>query len=93
MEKDCKRGVCMNKNRVWALLVLLGIMFLFLSGCAGVSRIESFISGGEFKQHAKLIDFMLFFVIFFAMSYLGFSKVWGKGFGEPGKGRGAIIGL
>lgn len=82
----------MDKKRFLAL-VSMATMFLFLTGCAGVSRINAFIGGGEFKQHANVIDFGLFFVIFFSMTYLGLTKIWGKGYGEGGKAKGAIVGL
>jgi hypothetical protein len=83
----------MNRRQFIALFLVVALLFVFISGCAGVSRIDSFFQNQEFKQHAKLIDFGLFFVIFFALSFLGLSKVWGEGYGKPGSGKGAITGL
>jgi hypothetical protein len=83
----------MKKGQFFALLLLTLIMSSFISGCAGVNRIGTFFQAGEFKQHAKIIDFCLFFVIFFSLCYIGFSKVWGEGFGKPGAGKGSIVGL
>jgi hypothetical protein len=83
----------MNKRQFLALFLLVALVAVFVSGCAGVSRIDSFFEDEEYKKHSKLIDFGLFFTMFFALGYLGFSMVWGKGFGKPGEGKGAIVGL
>ncbi|MBW2972592.1 hypothetical protein KY359_06150 [Candidatus Woesearchaeota archaeon] len=58
-----------------------------------MSRIDAFFENGEYMQHSKMIDFGLFFTMFFALTYLGLTQVWGKGFGKPGEGKGAIVGL
>jgi len=82
------------KKRLFYVLFAIALMLTSLiSGCAGVGRIGSFFTNNEYKQYAKIIDFGLFFVIFFALCYLGFTKVWGEGFGKPGSARGAVIGL
>ncbi|MFH1064162.1 MAG: hypothetical protein V1729_03720 [Candidatus Woesearchaeota archaeon] len=83
----------MNRRSFFTAIAAFIILFSLVSGCAGVGRINSFIANGEFMQHAKVIDFGLFFVIFFSLSYLGFTQVWGKGFGKPGEGKGAIVAL
>ncbi|MFC1741820.1 hypothetical protein ACFL3V_04765 [Nanoarchaeota archaeon] len=83
----------MNKRQFFALFLLVVLLATLISGCAGVSRLNSFFENDEYKQHSKIIDFGLFFVIFFALGFLGFSQVWGKGFGKPGEGKGAIVGL
>ncbi len=82
----------MEKRRFVAIVVM-SLMFTLLTGCAGLSRIESFMQSGEYLQHSKVIDFGLFFVMFFALCYLGLSQVWGKGFGKPGEAKGPIAGL
>jgi hypothetical protein len=82
------------KKRAFYVLFAIALMLTgLISGCAGVGRIGSFFTNQEYKQYAKIIDFGLFFVIFFALCYLGFTKVWGEGFGKPGSARGAVIGL
>lgn len=83
----------MNRRRFFTLVLLLLIVSLFISGCAGTRRINDFFQQGEYKQHNKLIDFMIFFTLFFAMAYLGFSKWFGEGFGKPGGAKGAVVGL
>ena len=93
MPENTQKRSSMKRNQFLALFIIIAIVFIFISGCAGVSRIDSFFANEEYKQHAKLIDFSLFFVMFFALSYLGLTQVWGKGFGKPGEGKGAIVGL
>jgi len=83
----------MDKRRFFSFFLLILLLSSFISGCAGVSRIDDFFSNDEYLQHGKIIDFALFFVMFFALSYLGLTKVWGEGYGKPGTGKGAIVAL
>ncbi len=83
----------MNKRVFVLLMAVFLVLSIFISGCGGMHRIDSFFQNNEYEQHSKLIDFMLFFTIFFALSFLGFSKFFGEGFGKPGTARGAVIGL
>ncbi|MBW2997490.1 hypothetical protein KY349_04085, partial [Candidatus Woesearchaeota archaeon] len=93
MAEDNKKRHPMKSRKVLVLSLLFLILFSFVSGCAAVNRFDSFFAGGEFRQHARIIDFALFFVIFFALCYLGFSMAFGKGFGKPGEAKGPIVGL
>ncbi|MBN1543925.1 hypothetical protein JW898_00505 [Candidatus Woesearchaeota archaeon] len=92
VEKAEKRSF-MNKRQFLALFVLVALLSVMISGCSGMSRIDSFFANGEYMQHSKMIDFGLFFTIFFAMCYLGFTVAFGKGFGKPAEAKGAIVGL
>jgi len=83
----------MKRRNLLILSAIILVLFLFISGCAATGRISSFFESGEFKQHAKIIDFALFFVIFFSLTYIGLSRVWGEGFGKPGAAKGPIVGL
>lgn len=83
----------MNRRQFWALFFVVALLSVLVSGCAGVDRINSFFENDEYKEHSKLIDFGLFFTMFFALAYLGLTQVWGKGFGKPGEAKGAIVGL
>lgn len=83
----------MKSRKVLVLSLIFLVLFSFVSGCAAVNRFDSFFAGGEFRQHARIIDFGLFFVIFFALCYLGFSMAFGKGFGKPADAKGPIVGL
>ncbi len=83
----------MDKKRFFSLFLVVLLLSSFISGCAGVGRIDDFFQNGEYQQHSKIIDFGLFFVMFFALAYLGLSKVWGEGFGKPGTGKGPIVAL
>lgn len=92
LENPEKRSF-MNKRQFLALFVLVLLLSVLISGCAGMSRVDSFFANGEYMQHSKMIDFGLFFTIFFAMCYLGFTVAFGKGFGKPAEAKGAIVGL
>lgn len=92
MEQQKKRNF-MKDNRQFAVFALAIVLMLFLSGCAGLQRVDGFFQNQEYLQHSKTIDFSLFFVMFFALTYIGLSKVWGEGFAKPGGAKGAIVGL
>jgi hypothetical protein len=89
-----EKRICMKKSRSVVLVLLVLVLFSFISGCAGFTRINDFFENNEYQQHGKIIDFGLFFTMFFALSYLGLSKVWGEGYGKPGaNAKGPIVGL
>ena len=83
----------MDNKRLIPVLTLVLVLFSSVSGCAATGRISTFFESGEFMQHSKIIDFGLFFVMFFALCYLGLTKVWGEGYGKGGAAKGAIVGL
>jgi len=88
----------MDKKRAIQLFVVCVIAISIFSSIsyaapAPIQRISDFFSNNGYQDHDKLIDFFIFFTMFFAMSYIAFSKVWGQGFGKPGDAKGAIIGL
>ena len=86
----------MNKKRALYLFVIVVLLFGVLALSAEASpltRINDFFTNGEYKTHAKIIDFLIFFTMFFALAYLGFTKMWGAGHGDAGKGKGPIVAL
>lgn len=87
------KAISESINKKTLLFFASLILFSFLSGCAGVQRLDSFFANQEYIQHAKIIDFAIFFVLFFSLSYLGFSRVWGEGFGKPGSAKNVVVGL
>ena len=40
----------------------------------GIGRIGEFFSEKEYLEHSVMLDFAIFFLIFFSMCWLGFSK-------------------
>jgi outer membrane protein OmpA-like peptidoglycan-associated protein len=83
----------MNKRQFLTLFLVVALLLVFISGCAGMQRIDSFFANGEYREHSKMIDFGLFFVIFFALCYISLTSIWGKGFGKPGEAKGSIVAL
>ncbi|NQU78657.1 hypothetical protein HQ545_02720 [Candidatus Woesearchaeota archaeon] len=83
----------MEKRQFLALFIAVTLLFLLLTGCAGITRIDNFFENKEYLDHSKIIDFALFFIIFFALTYTGLSRVWGEGFGKPGDAKGPIVGI
>jgi len=89
-----EKRICMKKSRSVVFILLVLVLFSFISGCAGMTRINDFFENNEYEQHGKIIDFGLFFVMFFALTYIGLTKVWGEGYGKAGAhAKGPIIGL
>ena len=85
----------MNKKRVFCLFIATIFVFgLFALGVeAGpLDSISNFFANGSYKTHAKMIDFLLFFTMFFSLAYLGFTKMWG-GDKDGAKMKGPIVGL
>jgi len=88
-----EKGSLMNKRLVLGLIIALLVLTTFLSGCAGTSRIGSFFQNGDYLKHSKIIDFFIFFTLFFSLTYLGFTKWFSGEFGKGGTGKGAVVGL
>ncbi|MBW2967723.1 hypothetical protein KY362_04500 [Candidatus Woesearchaeota archaeon] len=83
----------MNRQRFILLFVLVALSLSLTAGCGPLDRINDFFANEGYQDHAKLIDFGLFFIMFFALTYLGLTAMWGKGFGQAGGAKGPIVGL
>ncbi|MBU0461216.1 MAG: hypothetical protein KJ574_01380 [Nanoarchaeota archaeon] len=99
----------MSEKRNFArIAIVLGLFILILLGFSvfavaqeagqeqasnGFERIGQFFKNKEFANHSVLVDFGVFFLIFFSLCWLGFSRWFGEGFGKPGTAKGAVIGL
>lgn len=85
----------MNKKRILTLTciaALLLVIFASFVTAGPLQNLQNFFTSG-YKDYNKLLDFMVFTILFFAAAYLGFSRWFGSGFGSPGDARGAVVGL
>lgn len=85
----------MNKKRILTLtciVALLIVLYASFVAAGPLQNLQNFFTSG-YKNYNKLLDFMVFTILFFAAAYLGFSRWFGGGFGNPGDARGAVVGL
>lgn len=95
----------MEKRHIRSAVVLAVFLVLFLlasnitlaaegsKASNGFQRIGEFFKNKEFTNYTVLVDFGIFFLIFFSMCWLGLSRWFGEGFGKPGQAKGAVVGL
>jgi len=61
----------------------------------GLTRIAQYFKNEEWKNNSKLFDFMLYFLLFFSLCWLGFGSWFGGGNNNAlsAQNKGAVIGL
>jgi len=79
-----------------SLVVLALLLFMPLVSASVFNSFNTFFTAASYKQYSNIIDFMLYFLIFYSLCWLGFTKWFSSSnsFGSSsGESRGAIIGL
>lgn len=88
----------MDSKRLFSFLLVLALLFVISMPLVeaasnpvtnGFERIGEWFKNAEYKENSQLIDFFLYFVLFFSLVWLGL----GNWFGKNDDNKGAIIGL
>jgi Sec-independent protein translocase protein TatA len=86
----------MNQKHIIGIVALFILLFFITtpvveaqSASNGFERIGNFFKNQEYKENSQLIDFLIYFILFFSISWLGL----GRGLNMDEQNRGAVVGI